>query len=322
MKYIFSDKGEKQMSTAAAATKSKAVIYSEVVTVTPEIATAWLERNGPNRKIYQFRVEQYADAMVHGRWLLNGESIIFDRTGQLMNGQHRLWACIFAGVSFQTIVQRGIAPETRGKIDNVRARRTSAMLAVLYPDLSEWAEILESAVNVLYPYALGLKKVSRPPDNNGRVQIAVTDEMLLTAAKKGKSFNRKAALVPQGAAAALYYLGSFQFPTVTEQYLSKILDGLNLAKLDPAAMVRELLISRKSKLRKLGGTAGVFEMFQIVAHGLNLAIEGRKVQMLRIPELVEIKGASFDEVRRRLNVAPMEKLTPMDETLARRWANR
>lgn len=80
-------------------------------TITPEIATAWLERNRVNRKIVQSTVDRYARDMKHGRWHLTGDSIKFGITGILIDGQHRLWGCVEAGVAFETYVVRGLVNE-------------------------------------------------------------------------------------------------------------------------------------------------------------------------------------------------------------------
>ena len=67
-------------------------MYAEVVTVTPELADAWLSRNGKNRRIKADRVNQYAMQMQSGEWQLNGEGIILRKDGSLADGQHRLEA--------------------------------------------------------------------------------------------------------------------------------------------------------------------------------------------------------------------------------------
>jgi hypothetical protein len=59
-------------------------------TITPEQAAIWLTRNRRNRPIRRTRVARYADAMRRGHWRVNGEAVIFDSEGNLLNGQHRL----------------------------------------------------------------------------------------------------------------------------------------------------------------------------------------------------------------------------------------
>lgn len=72
-----------------------------VVTVTPEMAELMLAKNQSNRRIKEPRVELYARAMTDGRWHLNGEPVVFDTSGGLRSGQHRLLSCIRSGVGLE-----------------------------------------------------------------------------------------------------------------------------------------------------------------------------------------------------------------------------
>ena len=78
--------------------------------ITPEQAASYLENNAKHRPIKQKKVDAYVSEMVNGQWQLNGKSIIFDSNGRLMNGQHRLSACVQSGVTLRILVGRGVDP--------------------------------------------------------------------------------------------------------------------------------------------------------------------------------------------------------------------
>lgn len=83
-------------------------ITSKVETITPEIAKKMLEQNTGNfRTIDKSRVVSYANEIASGNWDVNGESIKFNGD-VLLDGQHRLYAIIKAGVAIQTVVTRGV----------------------------------------------------------------------------------------------------------------------------------------------------------------------------------------------------------------------
>lgn len=65
--------------------------------VTPEMAAEWLKRNVVNRNIAMSRVNAYAEDMRSGNWQLNGEPIVFNESGELKDGQHRLMAVVKSG---------------------------------------------------------------------------------------------------------------------------------------------------------------------------------------------------------------------------------
>jgi hypothetical protein len=100
-------------------------MVARLVHITPELARRLLELNGTNRKIAARHVDKYARDMAALRWLVNGETIkfsgdanIFDKDGQfvpsladvtrLIDGQHRLNACVQSGRSFNAIVVTGL----------------------------------------------------------------------------------------------------------------------------------------------------------------------------------------------------------------------
>lgn len=91
---------------------------TEVVQVTPELATFLLERNSLNRPVKEYRVYKFAADIKQNRWAgRNGETIKFSTEGELLDGQHRLWAVVEAGVPVEMMVVFGLAAETRTTID-------------------------------------------------------------------------------------------------------------------------------------------------------------------------------------------------------------
>lgn len=77
---------------------------TELMKITPEIAKGMLESNTKNRKVSMVRVNLYADDMSRGGWQTNGEPICFNKSGQLINGQHRLMAVVKSGCTVDMVV--------------------------------------------------------------------------------------------------------------------------------------------------------------------------------------------------------------------------
>ena len=69
------------------------VMTARTVLLTTEIALGWLKRNDANRPFSRDSARLLAAEMDHGYWRENGESIIFDTAGVLIDGQHRLQPC-------------------------------------------------------------------------------------------------------------------------------------------------------------------------------------------------------------------------------------
>lgn len=102
----------------------------QVVTITPDQADRILKTNYQNRTINSSRVNQYARDMETGRWRVNGETIILDEEGRLLDGQHRLAACVKSNRPFDTILVRGVERDARLTVDSGMSRRLSHRLTM------------------------------------------------------------------------------------------------------------------------------------------------------------------------------------------------
>lgn len=120
----------------------------EIVTVTPEIAKAWIDRNASNRKLSRRHVSRFSRDMGTKKWLMTGETIKFDADGTLIDGQHRLSACVTSGKPFETIVVYGLNPAAKNVIDTGKLRSGSDVLAMAgHKNTSAIASALRILVN-------------------------------------------------------------------------------------------------------------------------------------------------------------------------------
>lgn len=96
--------------------------------ITPAVAETYLALSEGNRPLRQHRVRQYASSMENGLWLLSGEPIIFNGSA-LINGHHRLRACIESKCNFQSVVVRGVDQAAYDVIDSGLGRTMGDVLA-------------------------------------------------------------------------------------------------------------------------------------------------------------------------------------------------
>lgn len=93
--------------------------------ITPTIADEWLRKNCENnRPVGRARVRQYAADMRRQRWQLSDQCITFDLEGRLVNGQHRLHACVLAGQPFLSLVLHGLPDAAMLTLDGGKKRTT------------------------------------------------------------------------------------------------------------------------------------------------------------------------------------------------------
>lgn len=132
-------------------------------TVTPEIALDWLCRNRGNRKVTLATVAKYAKNMQANRWRKTGQGIVFDCNGKLLEGQHRLLACLFSGASFTTFVVTDASDEHDifAFIDNGKLR--SAADALYTSGSNGCSKMLAAAVKIAVRYEAGGFKIGSLP---------------------------------------------------------------------------------------------------------------------------------------------------------------
>lgn len=118
------------------------------VRITPEEALKLLEGNNRNRNISQAHVAKLARSMESG-WKINGQSVKVSKTGKIIDGQHRLWACVEAGVSFQTLLVEGLDDDAFDSLGDEKAR--SAADSFAYNKVKN-ANAVSSAMTLLWFY--------------------------------------------------------------------------------------------------------------------------------------------------------------------------
>jgi hypothetical protein len=112
-------------------------VVTKRVSVTPAMAAKWLERNTHNRTVSQYVVDAYATDMKNGHWMFSHQGIAFDEDGNMIDGQHRLWAIVESGKTVDMLVTTGLSKESvngvsittmdvvdRGKVRGIGAQLT------------------------------------------------------------------------------------------------------------------------------------------------------------------------------------------------------
>lgn len=105
-------------------------VRHKVVHITPKLAKLWLGVNDKNRRLCKDTEAKYASQMTAGEWKLTGEAIIFSEAGRLLNGQHRLEACIKADTAFDSSVIFGIEDDAFAYMDKGKVRSDADVFSI------------------------------------------------------------------------------------------------------------------------------------------------------------------------------------------------
>jgi len=96
-----------------------------IETITPARARQLIDGNERNRAVKLKRVDTYSRNMQNGDWVENGDAIRVDWNGVLLDGQHRLFACIQTNMAFRTLVVTNLDPKAMETIDRGAPRTAS-----------------------------------------------------------------------------------------------------------------------------------------------------------------------------------------------------
>ena len=105
-------------------------IRHETMTVTPDLASDWLQKADRHHRVNPRAVVNYARAMELGGWKLNGDTIVFSDRDKLLDGCARLKACVRASKPFRTLVIWDIPSEAHDTTDSVRKRTLGDILHI------------------------------------------------------------------------------------------------------------------------------------------------------------------------------------------------
>ncbi len=96
---------------------------AEYQLVTPGQAQLWLDKAALNRNVMWRKVEVYAAMMKRGDWLQTGQGIIFNESGELIDGQHRLLAVVKADIPIWLMVTTGVKARAQLVMDQGMLRK-------------------------------------------------------------------------------------------------------------------------------------------------------------------------------------------------------
>jgi hypothetical protein len=258
---------------------ASARLIAEVCLVSPQIADQWLSRNPHNRPVSQGRVREYAALMAKGEWLLSPDAIAFDWNGNLMNGQHRLWALIESEQTLTFLVVRGLHPEAFKITDTGKSRSANDVLVIEgYPNASKTA----AALRYIYNYEHG--RLHR--GNSGRILNADLSE---TAARHGDAIQESIRfcyrttvdfkdLAPPSLVAFVHYLYAWRYGSRADAFMEQLGTGIGISSRKSAVYQLRARLERVARSKEVLPNV---EMLALFIKAANAYMHGRDLNILK-----------------------------------------
>jgi len=289
---------------------------ARAVTIHPDTALQWLEKpsfNVMNRPIRQSDVTNWADIMKRGQWQLNGDAIRISITGKLLDGQHRLWACVEARTPFQSYLIEGLPDEVFDTIDVGKKRSATDMLRIhnkLGSVEMKYENVIMASILTILEYKMGVWKQRHTHviTHHDKIEFLEKNPEIVEWVKKahvkgmGRWENRHTAGI-----AAVVFLGSKKFEKKAETFVIGFITGNDLPVGSPIAALRNRL-GTTTQLEK-------WKRMSLITYAWNLHVGNETKIDLRIPSEMPVIAGTEPPIRakkeppKRLNINPAIRRT-------------
>ena len=209
-------------------------ITAQLMTISPQMAADLLRNRPANRPISKQRVRLMIEDLRAGRWAINGESIVLDSELRLLDGQHRLQACMESGVNLVSLVAIGVPQSAMPTIDSGRSKGAAD---VLYMSQTPHAAQLASTARWLWRYQNQRMRHSAVLLRNDALPGFIAAHPGLSSSLEwGKSLK---GLLPQSPAAMLFFLMAQKDAALARRVFHGLATGLDVTSADFVYQLRE-----------------------------------------------------------------------------------
>lgn len=257
-------------------------VSAEVITITPTMAEDLIAKNVKNRNISHDLVDAYARDMQNGCWQFTGEALKLSLNGHLIDGQHRLLACIKADVPFKTLVIYDLSPEVQDVIDTGRGRTVADTLHLAgFTHAARTAAACRYMFNIKHGYSK-YKISASEALNIFRKHPALHDSSAAVTGAYGPS---------QALLTAIHYIGVHLLDKqpFADEFISVFITGNSFDGCAAQAW-RERLIRLKAAHSPIKRP----NMFFGTIHAWNLFVKRKDVKQIRTPDHAVIEGLDVD----------------------------
>ncbi len=251
---------------------------AQVVTLTSGLAEQLITRHVSNRDIRPGRVTKYRTDMLAGHWTLNGQAIIIDKNGALIDGRHRLTAIIGTDAAIQTLLVVGVEPDAMTTIDQALPRTAGDYLGIKGEANPRTAASI-ARLRLAYENneREALKDTARPTNAEVLGYFEEHHDDIATSARLAAELQEHSkSLVAPAALGFVHNVLAEIDATEAEKYIRQVAKGEELHEGDPAFSVRTRLLNM--------GRTGAAKKASVIMTGWNAYRTHRTVKNIRVSD--------------------------------------
>lgn len=213
------------------------------MTITPAMATQILEKNNYcNRSLNKRTAASYARDMKDGRWIENGDAIRFSG-GRLLDGQHRLHACVISGIPLRTVIVEGLDEAAFATIDAGKLRSMGDVLGV---NSVKNATNVASVLRVLHNLTKGKTTNSGVAVTKGELLDLLNSHPELEKFVAEHISKARTQFPVVNSVLAVAYLSYLKYPDDFENFWSSLVSGAGLHEGSPILTLRNKYAAMKA----------------------------------------------------------------------------
>lgn len=214
------------------------VSKAEAVKMTSDIAGQLLGVNHGNRSLNETKVRDLAGAMTRGEWRFNGGTLCVSPSGRLIDGQHRLAACVRSGKPFETLLV--VVPDAAQETMDQGTKRTFSDF--LHMRGEPYSTTVAAVTNLVYAYEQdGVPSAQNRPGQ-------ATPQQKFDVLDRHPGIRDSVERVPRvpnlthSLAATMHYLFSRADPAGADEFFRLLASGEGLSIGHPIHTLRERLL--------------------------------------------------------------------------------
>jgi hypothetical protein len=237
---------EEQKMKHNLATNIKGPRPAERVKITPERAMALLEHNTWNRPLSQPHVQRLVRQILAGKWKYNGDTLKVATNGDVLDGQHRLWAVVESKTAIDTMIVYDVEPEAFATVDTLRKPRSGADVLSLH-GATIHRKTLSAALAWLLRWQRGvvldyMAPLNRIENSDIEEAYALHPEMI-RAAERGAKLR---GIVSPALITFVYYVFSSFNSEIADRMMNTLEDPSGVGLSDPFFRLRAHLIGNRT----------------------------------------------------------------------------
>jgi hypothetical protein len=207
-------------------------IKMQVKMLTPAYAAEVLAKNNNrNRKMKPVTVRVLSEDITEGRWSLNGEPIVFDTHGTLIDGQHRLAAIVAAGLAVPVVVITGVKPAAFESHGQARPRTRADILSIAPEGQSQGEQntvCLAAALGWVWRWENSLIKSIGISPRNTEIRDILDRHPLIRESVKSVAGRCQKGIHNPSIMSFLHYLFGCKDAAARDVFFNQLLDGFGV----------------------------------------------------------------------------------------------